>query len=201
MAYPIQISCPWPQVDPEDARILSDVLNGNREAYGVVVEKYWDRIYQRVYSLLHNHEDAEEITQDAFTRAMTSLDRFRGEAAFSTWLFQIASNLARNRYWYWRRRKKDASISLSAPVHEGLQVGDFLPSEDPDPRHTVEFEEVQRRIEHAIPKLPRLHRQILEFRLYENLSYEEIAHRLELPLGTVKSRINRAREALSGLLD
>jgi RNA polymerase sigma-70 factor (ECF subfamily) len=68
-----------------------------------------------VHQLLRNHQDAEEVTQDAFIRAHRGLANFRGDSAFSTWLYQIATNLARNRYWYWWRRKRDHSVSLDAP--------------------------------------------------------------------------------------
>ena len=85
---------------------------GDEAAFEEMVSRYWDRIYAMVLQLLRNSQDAEEVTQDAFIRAHRGLEKFRGDSSFSTWLYQIATNLARNRYWYWWRRKRDKSVSF-----------------------------------------------------------------------------------------
>ena len=98
-------------------RVLVDRFkSGDASAFDEMVSRYWDRIFSMVNQLLRNAQDAEEVTQDAFIRAHRGLANFRGESAFSTWLFQIATNLARNRYWYWWRRKRDKSVSIDAPM-------------------------------------------------------------------------------------
>ncbi|MEM1222688.1 MAG: sigma factor [Verrucomicrobiota bacterium] len=84
-----------------DNLLIERVKNGDTAAYGDMVARYWDRIFARVHQLLKNKQDAEEVTQDAFIRAQRGLENFRGDASFSTWLYQIATNLAHNRYWYW----------------------------------------------------------------------------------------------------
>jgi len=100
-------------------RILVDRFkSGDQAAFNEMVSRYWDRIYAMVHQLLRNPQDAEEVTQDAFIRAHRGLVNFRGEAAFSTWLYQIATNLARNRYWYWWRRKRDKTVSFDQPVSD-----------------------------------------------------------------------------------
>ena len=84
-----------------DELLIERIKQGDSDAYNDMVTRYWDRIFARVHQLLKNKQDAEEVTQDAFIRAHRGLENFRGDAAFSTWLYQIATNLAHNRYWYW----------------------------------------------------------------------------------------------------
>ena len=200
MAIP---ACPLTQdgtPDP-DHRIAAEVINGNTQAYNQLVERYWARIFSRVYSLLGNHQDAEEVTQDAFTRALENLPHFRWEASFSTWLYQIASNLARNRYWYWKRRRRERSLSLEMPLSDdGLHLKDLLPDGQADPGDRLRWEEFHESIERHLGRLPKRHREIMELRLIDSLSYEEISEELDIPIGTVKSRIARARQCLNRAL-
>ena len=107
-----------------DRMLVDRFKGGDATAFDLLVTRYWDRIYGMVNQLLRNQQDAEEVTQDAFIRAHRGLVNFRGDSAFSTWLYQIATNLARNRYWYWWRRKRDKSISFDAPVSGGPQGAD-----------------------------------------------------------------------------
>lgn len=180
-----------------DQRIVEAVLGGETAAYEQLVERYWGRIYGRVYQLLGNREDAEEVTQDTFSRALGSLESFRGDASFSTWLYQIASNLARNRYWYWKRRRRDSSLSLDKPLtEEGNTLSELLPEESADPGERLRWVEFEEAIEREMAALPERHQSILRMRLLEDRSYEAISEKLGVPLGTVKSRIARARECL-----
>lgn len=180
-----------------DQRIVEAVVSGELAAYEQLVERYWGRIYGRVYQLLGNREDAEEVTQDTFSRALGSLEAFRGDASFSTWLYQIASNLARNRYWYWKRRRRDSSISLDKPLtEEGNTLSEVLPEEGADPGERMRWQEFEDSIEREMAALPERHQSILRMRLLEDRSYEAISEELGVPLGTVKSRIARARECL-----
>ncbi len=180
-----------------DQRIAQEVLNGNHQAYNQLVERYWGRIFTRVHSLLHNIEDAEEVTQDAFTKAYENLANFRWEASFSTWLYQIASNLARNKFWYWKRRQRGNQMSLDMPLgEEGFYLHDILPDTEADPGNRMRWNEFEEAIESNLDRLPEQHREIMEMRLINDLSYEAISEELEVPIGTVKSRIARARKAL-----
>jgi len=180
-------------------RILIDRFrSGDEAAFKEVVVRYRERIFARAYSLLRNREDAEEVTQDAFIRAHRGLANFRGDAAFSTWLFQIATNLAHNRYWYWWRRKRDVSISLDHQLTadgEGTLI-DVMPAEDDSPAEEAVTHELVQRVAECMPKLAPKHREILTLRLVNNLSYEEISEQLGISVGTVKSRIARARDRL-----
>lgn len=181
-----------------DHLLVERFKNGDESAFEEMVIRYRDRIFARVLHLLKNRQDAEEVTQDAFLRAHRGLETFRGEASFSTWLFQIATNLAHNRYWYWWRRKRDQSISLGTTLTEdgdGTLV-DVLPAEGEDPGQTAVTQELVDRVTECMHHLSPKHREILTLRNVKNLSYEEISERLGISVGTVKSRIARARDSL-----
>jgi RNA polymerase sigma-70 factor, ECF subfamily len=184
-------------------RVLVDRFkSGDAAAFDEMVGRYWDRIYSMVNQLLRNSEDAEEVTQDAFIRAHRGLANFRGESAFSTWLFQIATNLARNRYWYWWRRKRDKSVSLDAPVSadNNTTLAEIIPAEVETPDDITVTREFVSRIGSGMERLGAKHREILILRNVKNQSYEEIAAILGISVGTVKSRIARARESLRSKL-
>ena len=175
---------------------------GDQGAFEEMVSRYWDRIYAMVHQLLRNPQDAEEVTQDAFIRAHRGLENFRGDSAFSTWLYQIATNLARNRYWYWWRRKRDKSISFDQPVGEDSTTtfGEVFAADVETPEDAAVTQELIDRIARGMEKLSPKHREILILRNVKNLSYEEISGILQISVGTVKSRIARARESLRSKL-
>jgi RNA polymerase sigma-70 factor (ECF subfamily) len=155
-----------------------------------------------VNQLLRNPQDAEEVTQDAFIRAHRGLVNFRGESAFSTWLYQIATNLARNRYWYWWRRKRDKSVSFDAPMgpDNSTTLAEVIAAEVETPDDITVTREFVSRIGSGMERLGAKHREILVLRNIKNQSYEEIAGILGISIGTVKSRIARARESLRSKL-
>jgi len=184
-------------------RVLIDRFKGgDASAFDEMVSRYWSRIYSMVNQLLRNPQDAEEVTQDAFIRAHRGLGSFRGESAFSTWLYQIATNLARNRYWYWWRRKRDQSVSLDMPMgpENDTTLADIIPSEVETPDDITVTQEFVSRIAYGMERLNPKHREILILRNVKNLSYDEIAEILHISVGTVKSRIARARESLRSKL-
>ena len=171
---------------------------GDEAAFEEMVSRYWDRIYAMVLQLLRNSQDAEEVTQDAFIRAHRGLEKFRGDSSFSTWLYQIATNLARNRYWYWWRRKRDKSVSFDMNVREdsNTTLAEIFEADIETPQDVAITNEFQERVAAAMELLNDKHREALVLRNVKSLSYEEIANKLEISIGTVKSRIARAREAL-----
>jgi RNA polymerase sigma-70 factor (ECF subfamily) len=186
-------------------RVLVDRFkSGDQSAFDEMVNRYWSRIYAMVKNLLKNTEDAEEVTQDAFIRAHRGLENFRGDSAFSTWLYQIATNLARNRYWYWWRRKRHQSISFDQPLtsdDDSSSLAEVLPSDVETPHDATVTQEFLSRVAEAMEQLNEKHREILVLRNIQNLTYEEIASVLSISVGTVKSRIARARENLREKLD
>jgi RNA polymerase sigma-70 factor (ECF subfamily) len=185
-----------------DDLLIERIKNGDRDAYPDMVTRYWDRIFNRVHHLLKNQQDAEEVTQDAFIRAHRGLANFRGDASFSTWLYQIATNLAHNRYWYWFRRKRDYSISLDQPlsVDGDLTLENVMPSAGETPSEAAVTQEFVERVSECMEGLGAKHREVLILRNVKNLSYEQISQQLEISVGTVKSRIARARESLRDLM-
>jgi len=185
-----------------DRLLVDRFKGGDQSAFDEMVSRYWDRIYSMVHQLLRNQQDAEEVTQDAFIRAHRGLANFRGDSAFSTWLYQIATNLARNRYWYWWRRKRDQSVSIDAPVssENDMTLADVIPAEVESPDDITVTQEFVARIGKGMERLSAKHREILVLRNIKNMSYEEIASILGISVGTVKSRIARARESLRSKL-
>ena len=183
-----------------DRLLVDRFKQGDQAAFEEVVTRYWDRIYSMVNQLLRNTQDAEEVTQDTFIRAHRGLGGFRGDSAFSTWLYQIATNLARNRYWYWWRRRRDQTVSFDQPIGNGGEgettLSDVYPAELETPEDATVTREFVNRINECMGKLNSKHREILILRNVKNLSYEEIAGILGVSVGTVKSRIARARESL-----
>lgn len=185
-----------------DRTLVDRFRNGDASAFDEMVTRHWDRIYAMVHQLLRNPQDAEEVTQDAFIRAHRGLAQFRGDSAFSTWLYQIATNLARNRYWYWWRRKRDRTVSFDQPVGEDndTPLSEIFAGDAIKPHEETATQELVDRIAIGMEKLGAKHREILILRNVKNLSYEEIAQILGISVGTVKSRIARARDSLREII-
>lgn len=186
-----------------DRLLVDRFKNGDETAFNEMVSRHWDRIYGMVHQLLRNQQDAEEVTQDAFIRAHRGLVNFRGDSAFSTWLYQIATNLARNRYWYWWRRKRDKTVSFDQPVSadNDTPLSEVFATEMETPGDITVTREFVDRIAEGMEKLSPKHREILILRNVKNMAYEEIAEVLGISVGTVKSRIARAREGLRALIE
>ena len=185
-----------------DDLLIERIKAGDMAAYNDIVARYYDRIFARVSQLLKNKQDAEEVTQDAFIRAHSGLENFRGDASFSTWLYQIATNLEHNRYWYWFRRKRDQSISLDHPLTDdgSLTLENVMPCAGESPAEAAVTQEFVDRVSECMRVLNEKHKEVLILRNVKNLSYDEIAQQLEISVGTVKSRIARARDSLRDLM-
>jgi len=185
-----------------DRLLVDRFKSGDEAAFNEMVSRYWDRIYGMVHQLLRNQQDAEEVTQDAFIRAHRGLVNFRGDAAFSTWLYQIATNLARNRYWYWWRRKRDKTVSFDQPVSDdnSTPLSEVFATEAETPGDITVTQELVDHIAVGMEKISAKHREILILRNVKNMAYEEIAEVLGISVGTVKSRIARARESLRDVI-
>lgn len=185
-----------------DSLLVERFRRGDPAAFEEMVARHWDRIYGMVHQLLRNQQDAEEVTQDAFIRAHRGLANFRGDSSFSTWLYQIATNLARNRYWYWWRRKRDRTVSFDQPVGEDndTPLSEVFAGESESPGDLTVTQELVDRIAVGMEKLSTKHREVLILRNVKNLSYEEISVILGISVGTVKSRIARARDSLREII-
>jgi RNA polymerase sigma-70 factor (ECF subfamily) len=154
-----------------DRLLVDRIKAGDGGRVQRVVGKYWDRIYSMVHQLLRNQQDAEEVTQDAFIRAHRGLSNFRGDSAFSTWLYQIATNLARNRYWYWWRRKRDKTVSFDQPLgddSDSATLAEIIPAEVESPDDITVTSEFTDRVASSMEKLGKKHREILILRNVQN---------------------------------
>jgi RNA polymerase sigma-70 factor, ECF subfamily len=185
-----------------DAELVQQFNAGDEAAFLEIMQRYQGKIFTITQGLLHNHADAEEITQDTFIRAHRNLGGFRGDSSLSTWLHRIAVNLARNRYWYFFRRRRHATISLDCPIGEegDATLSDLISTDAPDPARVSTREEFSTLVSQCMDRLEPHHREILVLRNVHNHSYDEIAGNLAINVGTVKSRIARARESLRSKL-
>jgi RNA polymerase sigma-70 factor (ECF subfamily) len=185
----------------QDADLVRRFNGGDESAFSEIMTRHQSRVFATAMGLLHNKPDAEEITQDTFVRAHRGFARFRGDSSVATWLHRIAVNLARNRYWYFFRRRRHATVSLDTSVGEGdTSFSGLLSAGEPDPSQESSRNEFVNVVETCLEKLDPAYRKILTMRTVLDQSYEEIAVALGINVGTVKSRIARARERLRNRL-
>jgi RNA polymerase sigma-70 factor, ECF subfamily len=181
-----------------DQALVRRFLGGDEPAFLEIMERYREKIFTVTLGLLRNHADAEEITQDTFIRAHRGLANFRGDSSLSTWLYRIAINLARNRYWHFFRRRRHDAISLDCALSDSntATFSDLVADVSHDPAQETIAREFVALVECCMAKLDASHREILTLRNVLHRSYDEIAATLKINVGTVKSRIARARENL-----
>ena len=186
-----------PSVVP-DKELIRRFNDGDPTGFDELVERYSGRAYQIAYGVLGNRQDAEEVSQDVFVRVLRALPKFRGDAEFTTWMYRIAVNLARNKYRWNRSRGAQQSVSIDAPVEgqDGAERTMDLEEGRIGPDQEASLGELERQIGTELHKLPPLYREALVLRNVEDMSYEAIADLLGCKLGTIKSRIARAREEL-----
>ncbi len=168
--------------------------NKDRDAFAQLIEMYQDRVYALSFRLAGNHDDAQDLAQDVFVRAYTNLDGFRNSADFGTWLHRIAVN-----HWINTRQKEKrlVTVSLDEPVRtEGGEVARGLAAAGADPLEAVAGDESQDVVRSALRDLNREHQAVLVLREIEGYNYEDMALILNCSAGTVKSRLNRARQLL-----
>ncbi len=185
-----------------DAELVRRFNAGDDAAFDEIMIRHRERLFSVAFAMLRNRADAEEITQDAFLRAHCGLARFRGDASLATWLHRITLNLARNRYWYFFRRRRQDTVSFDRTLndHSPTTIADLVATDAPDPAReamTGEFSEV---VTACMARLGTRAREILTLRNSLNHSYDEISRELGISPGTVKSRIARARESLRQLI-
>src|SRR5262245_37490361 len=150
-------------------------------------------VVQLAINLLGDRDEALDLSQDVFLRVFRTIHRFRGHSSLRTWIYRIAVNQARNRHRFWSRRHRSDQISLDEHV---AQYGDFLSGGDATPERVFAQKELAGRLQHALDSLPFDQRTAIVLREIDGLSYEEIAYSLGVAIGTVKSRLTRARQAL-----
>jgi RNA polymerase sigma-70 factor (ECF subfamily) len=181
-----------------DALLVSRFNSGDESAFAEIVARYREKLFAIAFGLLRNRADAEEIAQDALVRAHRALAHFRGDASLATWLHRIALNLARNRYWYHFRRCQHTTLPLDAVSGHGngSTFAELIASDAPSPAHEVATSELAEIISLCTEQMAADQREILTLRNVHHRSYREIARTLGVKIGTVKSRIGRARRQL-----
>ncbi|MDF2787456.1 RNA polymerase sigma factor SigW [Neobacillus niacini] len=172
---------------------IKQVIKGDQDAFAEIVEIYSNSIYQLGYRMLGNRHEAEDIAQEAFIRAYVNIKSFNQDLKFSTWLFRIATNLCIDRI---RKKKPDYYLDAEVSGTDGLTMYSQLASNSPLPETELESLELQDSVQKEILKLPEKYRSVIVLKYIEELSLNEISEILDLPLGTVKTRIHRGREAL-----
>lgn len=181
-----------------DQQIVEKVQRGDKNAFGLLVTKYQHKVAHLVSRYVKNSGDVADVSQEAFIKAYRALPNFRGESAFYTWLYRIAVNSAKN-YLVSQGRKPPAS-DVDAEEADYYDGSDAL-KEQNSPERSLMSDELEKVLFDALDALPEDLRMAITLRELEGLSYEDIAQVMECPVGTVRSRIFRAREAIDKVLN
>ncbi|MDH5546782.1 MAG: RNA polymerase sigma factor RpoE [Gammaproteobacteria bacterium] len=176
-----------------DQELVERVKRGDKKAFDLLVLKYQHKIVKLISRYVYDQEEVYDVAQDAFIKAYRALPRFRGDSAFYTWLYRIAINTAKNYLVSQGRRPPESDID--AEEAEQYDVGSSL-REIGTPEHMILKDEIEDVVYRAIENLPEDLRTAITLREMEGMSYEEIAEAMDCPVGTVRSRIFRAREAI-----
>ena len=176
-----------------DNEIIKLCRTGDRDAFNLLMQKHQDRVFGMAYSLLSDYEDAKDASQEVFIKVYKSIASFKGQSEFTTWLYVICRNVCND---ILRKRQKNRNIVFSLDDDSDNNPVNEIKSDEPSPEEQVELSETQKAVWDAINSLKLEHKEILIYSDIQHLSYEEIAHIIKCPVGTVKSRLNRARIAL-----
>ena len=180
-----------------ETQFIERLRSGDATAFEHLVEERSNDVYALLYRLTEDAEEARDLTQETFLRVFQSIARFRGDADLKTWIYRIAINQARNRWRWWRRRRRDATFSLDLQDENHEQpLSARLQSAAIDPEQETLAREREAVLRNALRTLGRSYRETVILRDVEGLSYEEIAATLEISVGTVKSRLARGRMEL-----
>lgn len=173
----------------EEKAMLAQARDGDRQAFGLLVQAYQRRAYYVAYGFVGNREDALEMSQDSFAKAFKAMARFDTRYPFYPWLYRIVKNTCLN---HLKKRKRRRETSLEYLAEEGCQMA----SGDATPERNAELSDLRESLEQAMNNLSDDHREIIALRHFQELSYAEIAELLEVPKGTVMSRLHAARRSL-----
>jgi RNA polymerase sigma-70 factor (ECF subfamily) len=183
----------WSEVGGREAVLVQRCAAGDDDAYAELVAEHQRMVVQLAMNLLGDRDEALDLSQDVFLRVFRTIHRFRGHSTLRTWIYRIAVNQARNRHRFWRRRHRADQVSLDAHV---AAHGDFLSGSEAGPDRMLAQKELASRLQQALDRLPFDQRTAIVLREVDGLSYDEIAYSLGVAVGTVKSRLTRARRSL-----
>jgi RNA polymerase sigma-70 factor (ECF subfamily) len=183
----------WPDVGSREAALIQRCADGDETACAEVVSEHQRMVVQLAMNLLGDRDEALDLSQEVFLRVFRTIHRFRGQSSLRTWIYRIAVNQARNRHRFWRRRHRADQVSLDQHI---ATHGDFVSTGESTPDRVLAQKELATRLQRALDSLPFDQRSVVVLREVDGLSYEEIAYSLGVAVGTVKSRLTRARQAL-----
>ena len=183
----------WSELGVREAALIERCVSKDESACAELVAEHQRRVVQLAMNLLGDRDEALDLSQDVFLRVFRTIHRFRGQSTLRTWIYRIAVNQARNRHRFWRRRHRADQVSFDAHV---AAHGEFPSSRQWTPEHALEQKELAARLQGALNHLPFDQRTVIVLREVDGLSYEDIAFSLGVAIGTVKSRLTRARQAL-----
>lgn len=183
----------------EDYNLVLKAVEGSQQAYTMLMNRYQQSVFHTILKMLNNREDAHDLTQEAFTKAFKKLHLYTPTYAFSTWLFKIAINNCID----FIRKKKLQMLSIDEPVEQGSKqdYSNNLKSTSLDPEERYIRKQRVDVMRQLMSKLTPKYRLMLEMRFFEELTYQEIANELDIPLGTVKAQLYRAKELLNNILN
>jgi RNA polymerase sigma-70 factor (ECF subfamily) len=183
----------WSDVGGREAALVQRCAEGDEAACADLVAEHQRMVVQLAMNLLSDRDEALDLSQEVFLRVFRTIHRFRGQSSLRTWIYRIAVNQARNRHRFWRRRHRADQVSLDEHI---AAHGEFLSAGTSTPDRVLAQKELATRLERALDGLPFDQRTAIVLREIDGLSYEEIAYSLGVAVGTVKSRLTRARQAL-----
>ena len=178
----------------EDYELVKNALSNSNQAYTLLMERYRDSIFHTMLKMVRNHEDAEDLTIEAFGKAFQKLPTYSPSFAFSTWLFKIATNNCID----FIRKQRMKITSIDEPTNEDSDVnfGRLLKANSLNPEEHYMMEQRSRVLRNMMDKLKGNYRQMIEMRYFDEMSYQEISEKMNLPIGTVKAQLFRAKELL-----
>ena len=183
----------------KDLDLVHSAIGGNQLAYGQLMDRYRESIYFMMLKMVKNTDDADDLTIEAFGKAFNRLEQYSPSYAFSTWLFKIASNNCID--FIRKKRIKVTSMDTGIKTTDGETIFIDTKSATRDPEETLEPKQKVLHMRDVVSKLKPRYRILVEKRYFEELSYEEISEELNLPLGTVKAQLFRARDFLSNMIE
>jgi|AGTN01.2.fsa_nt_gi RNA polymerase sigma factor, sigma-70 family len=181
-----------------DELLVHKTIQGDRDAYGQLVERYQHQLYDLIFRMLNNREDARDVSQEIFMKVFRSLDKFRYESKFSTWLYRVATNHCLDFLRKKKREKERYAIRESPP--ESSPGGELQSGAWCEPEQSLLQKESLQRLQQALGELPESYRLPLLLQHYRKMSYQEIAHIMDIPVKTVATRIYRAKNMLKECL-
>jgi RNA polymerase sigma-70 factor (ECF subfamily) len=191
-------SITWTEVGGREAALIQRCAAGDEDACAELVAEHQRMVYQLSLNLLGDHNEALDLSQEVFLRVFRTIGRFRGQSALRTWIYRIVVNQARNRQRWWRRRHRSQQVSLDEHISAHGELP--APGNGESPDRILGQKQLAERIRESLDRLPFDQRTAIVLREIDGLSYEEIGFSLGIAVGTVKSRLARAREALRAQL-